>query len=97
MSMLLIGYYHGLLLRDTNADSLISALYSNGLLTAEEQNFILSGYSFHHRNLLLLENVRHMDSQALLTFSESVKEVWPQIGIQLITGTHTHTYIYIYQ
>ena len=100
--MLLIGYYHGLLLRDTNADSLISGLYSNGLLTAEEQNFILSGHSFHHRNLLLLENVRHMGFQALSTFSELVKEVWPQIGMQLITGTYVlvailiSTYIYIY-
>ena len=85
-STLLIGYYHGLLLRDTNADSLIGALYSNGLLSAQELNVILSGHSFHHRNWLLLEYVRHMDSQALLVFSEVVKDVWPQIGIQLVTG-----------
>ena len=86
-STLLIGYYHGLLLRDTNADSLMGDLYSTGLLTAQEQNVILSGHSSHQRNWLLLEHVRHMDSQALLAFSELLKEVWPQIGMQLITGT----------
>ena len=86
-STLLIGYYHGLLLRDTNADSLIGDLYSTGLLTAQELNVILSGHSSHQRNWLLLEHVRHMDSQALLALSEVVKEVWPHIGMQLITGT----------
>ena len=85
-STLLIGYYHGLLLRDTNADSLIGDLYSNGLLSPQELNVILSGHSFYHRNWLLLEYVRHMDSQALLVFSELVKDVWPQIGMQLVTG-----------
>ena len=74
-STLLIGYYHGLLLRDTNADSLIGDLYSNGLLSAQELNVILSGHSFHQRNWLLLEYVRHMDSKALLVFSELVKDV----------------------
>ena len=86
-STLLIGYYHGLLLRDTNADSLIGDLYSTGLLTAHEQNVILTGGSFHHRNWLLLEHVRHMNSQSLLVFGELVKDTWPQIGMQLITGT----------
>ena len=86
-STLLIGYYHGLLLRDTNADSLIGDLYSTGLLTVEELNVILCSHSSHHRNWLLLEHVRHMDSQAVLTFSRLVKNVWPQIGMQLITGT----------
>ena len=85
-STLVISYYHGLLLRDTNADSLIVTLYSTGLLTTQELNVILFGQSFHHRNLLLLECVRHMDSKALLAFSELVKDVWPQIGMQLVTG-----------
>ena len=85
-SSLVISYYHGLLLRDTNADSVIVTLYSTGLLTTQELNVILFGQSFHHRNLLLLEYVRHMDSKALLTFSELVKDVWPQISMQLVTG-----------
>ena len=85
-STLLIGYYHGLLLRDTSADSLISDLYSNGLVTAQELSVILFGHSFHHRNWLLLEYVRHMNSNALLVFSELVKDLWPQIGTQLTTG-----------
>ena len=85
-STLLIGYYHDLLLRDTTAESLVGDLFSNGLLTVQELNVILSGHSSHHRNWLLLEQVRHMDSQALLAFSELVKDVWPQIGMQLVTG-----------
>ena len=93
VSTLLIGYYHGLLLRDTNADSLFGGLYSTGLLSAQEQNIILSGHSCHHRNWLLLEHIRHMDSQALLTFSELVKNVWPQIGMQLIIGMCVPTYV----
>ena len=71
-STLLIGYYHGLLLRDTNADSLMGDLYSIGLLSTREQNIVLSGHSSHHRDWLLFEYVRHMDSQALLVFSELV-------------------------
>ena len=85
-STLLIGYYHGLLLRDTNADSLIGYLCYNGLLSAHEQNVILSGYSSHCRNWLLLEYIRHMDSSSLMIFSKLVKDLWPQIGIQLVTG-----------
>ena len=37
---------------------------------------------------VLLEHVGHMDSQALLAFSELVKEVWSQIGMQLIAGMY---------
>ena len=93
VSTLLIGYYHGLLLRDTSADSLLGDLYSIGLLSAQEQNIILSSHCSHHRNWLLLEHVRHMDSQALVAFSELVKDVWPQIGMQLITGMYVPTYV----
>ena len=103
-STLLIGYYHGLLLRDTNADSLIGHLCYNGLLSAHEQNVILSGRSLHCRNWLLLEHVRHMDSSSLMIFSKLIKEVWPQIGIQLLTGMYVyvcsiftyHTYACLY-
>ena len=87
-STLLIGYYHGLLLRDTTAESLVGDLFSNGLLTAQELKVILSGHSSHHRNWLLLEYVRHMDPQALLAFSELIKDVWPQISRQLVTGSY---------
>ena len=85
-STLLIGYYHGLLLRDTSADSLIGHLCYYGLLPTHEQNVILSGHSLHCRNWLLLEHVRHMDSSSLMIFSKLVKDLWPQIGIQLVTG-----------
>jgi len=83
---LLVGYYHGLLLRSINADMLTDAMCSAKLLTANEQIVVSSGHSGHHRNLLLLEHVRHMNIQALETFCELVQEMWPQIGSQLVTG-----------
>ena len=95
-SSVLIGYYHGLLLRDTNADSLIGRLCYNGLLSTHEQNVILSGHSLHCRNWLLLEHVRHMDPSSLMIFSELLKEVRPQIGIQLVTGMYVCMYVCMY-
>ena len=94
-STLLIGYYHGLLLRDTNVDSLIGDMYSTGLLSTQEQNTILSGHSSHYRNFLLLEYVRHMDAQDLLVFSALVKDVWPWIGMQLVTGIYVYNCDYL--
>ena len=87
-SLLLIAYYHGLLLRDIKVDSLIDALYCDELLTAYQQAVVLSGHSLYHRNWLLLEHARHMDTRSLLVFIELVKNIWPHIGIQLITGMH---------
>ena len=84
--MLLIGYYHGLLLRDINADLLVDEMLSTKLLDADEQSLISSGHSLHHRNWLLLDHVRHFDSQSLLAFSELVQDIWPHIGLQLVTG-----------
>ena len=88
ISMLLIGYYHGLLLRDIKADSLIEKMLSAKLLNAYEEDVVLSGHSLHHRNWILLEYVRHLDLQSLKEFIELVKEKWPQIGFQLTTGTY---------
>ena len=85
-SILLIAYYHGVLLKNTSVDLLIDDLYCTKLLTAHQVAVIFSGHSIHHRNWLLLEHAHHMDSQSLLVFSALIKKVWPHIGIQLITG-----------
>ena len=85
---LLIGYYHGLLLKSIDADMLTSKMRSVGLLAAHEQVIISSGHSVYQKNCLLLNYVQLMDVQALLTFSELVQELWPQIGSQLIAGTY---------
>ena len=85
-STLLIGYFHGLLLRDVDADQLIDKMCSTGLLTDYEQNVISSGHTVHHRNWLLLEYVRCMDLQLLLKFCKLLQEEWPEIGSQLIMG-----------
>ena len=83
---LLIGYYHGLLLRSIDADMLTGKMCSVGLLTAQEQIVISSGHSVYQKNWLLLYHLQHMNVQALLTFCELVQEIWPQIGSQLIAG-----------
>ena len=85
-SVLLIGYYHDLLLRDIDADLLVEKMLSTKLLNADEQRLVSSGDSLHHRNWLLLDHVRHLDSQSLLIFSELVQDMWPHVGLQLVTG-----------
>lgn len=87
-STLLIGYYHGLLLKDIDATFLINKMYSNGLLTSCEVELILTGHSFYQRNHLLLKHVQHMQIQILMTFCEFVQEIAPTIGLQLVTGMH---------
>ena len=85
---LLVGYHYDVLLRDINADMLTDKMRSAGLLTDNEKTVISTGHSVHHRNWLLLEHVRHMDMQALVTFCELLQKTWPQIGLQLITGMY---------
>ena len=83
---LLIGYYHGLLLKSIDADLLTDRMGSAGLLTAQEQIVISSGHSVYQKNWLLLEHVQYMDVHALVTFCELLQEIWPQIGSQLMLG-----------
>ena len=87
IATLLIGYYHGLLLRDIDADLLTDKMCSSGLLTADDQSLISSGHSVHHRNWLLIEYIRHMDLQFLLELFKLVEEEWPEISLQLNAGT----------
>lgn len=91
---LLMGYYHDLLLRDLNAGLLTDRMCSAKLLTGHEQAIISSGHSIHQRNWMLLEYVRHMNVQALISFCSLVQEIWPQVGSQLIIGMHIIILIY---
>ena len=83
---LLIGYYHGVLLKDINADSLFDEMCSQCLLNAHEQSVISAGHSVHHRNWLILEHVRCMDTKVFLAFCKLVQKLWPLVGSQLIAG-----------
>ena len=94
ITTLLVGYYYDVLLRDIDADVLTDKMCTTGLLAEHERAIIYSGHSIHHRNMLLLEHVRHMDLQALVTFCELLQEMWPQIALQLTTGMHVHMYIF---
>ena len=86
---LLIGYYHGLLLRDIDADLLTDKMSLTGLLTADALSIISSGHTVHHRNWLLLEHVRHFELQLLFEFCKLLKEEWLEIGLQLTEGMYT--------
>ena len=83
---LLIGYYHGLLSRDVNADILIKDMYSKKLLNTDDQTLISTGYSVYKKNLLLLEHARHMDAKSFSEFCKLILNLRPEIGTQLITG-----------
>ena len=85
-STLLIGYYHSLLMRDIDPCVVMDKMCSNGLLAPHDQDTILAGYSIYQRSWLLWEHVRHMKMQALMKFCESVQEIVPQVGLQLIAG-----------
>jgi len=90
---LLIGYYHGLLLRDNDADLLTDQMCSTGLLSVHEQTIISSGHTIHHRNWLLLECVQHIHPYyLLLEFCKLLQEEWPEIGSQLISGIYFNCY-----
>ena len=95
-STLLTGYYHGLLLRDIDADLLIDKMCSTELLSAKEHTVISSGHTVHQRNLLLLEYVRLMDLKLLLEFCKLLEQEWPEIGSQLITSMYVCMYVYMY-
>jgi len=60
-STLLISYYHGLLLRDINADQLVDQMVSNGIVTETERSIVSTGSSIHQRNRLLLECARNFE------------------------------------
>ena len=96
IATLLIGYYHGLLLRDIDADLLTDKMCFTGLLTGDEKSAISSGRTVHHRNWLLLEHVRHFELKFLLQFCKLVKEKWVETGSQLTTGTYVYSYIHTY-
>ena len=83
---LLIGYYHGLLLNNIDADLLIDKMCTVGLLTAHEETVISSGHSVFQKNWLLMEHVRQMKVPAVMTFCDLVQQIWSRIGMQLITG-----------
>ena len=91
---LLIAYYHGLLLRDIDADQLTDKMCSTGLLTYQ-QIVISSGHTVHHRNWLLLEYVRQLDLESLLKFCKLLQEECPEIGTQLIMGKLCHNSTYV--
>ena len=90
---ILIGYYHGLLLRDIDVDLLIDKMCSTGLLTAHEQAVISSGQTVYYRNWLLLEYARLLDLESLLKFCKLLQEEWPEIGLQLNMGMCVRMYM----
>ena len=73
-------------MRHINADVLMNKMSSNGLLATHDQELILTGQSMYQRNWLLLEHVRQMKTKTLIKLCAFVKEISPQVGLQLIAG-----------
>ena len=86
-SSLLIGYYHGLLMRCIDVDLVRSKMWSSGLLSAHADDYISNCYSMHQKKCLLLEEVRHMNDNNVSAFCKLVEESCPYIGSQLTIGT----------
>jgi len=87
-STLLIGYYHGVLMREINADTLVERMATNGMLSTSDQELISIGHCLYQKSLLLLRCVQHMSARKLLEFCELLQEVYPKIGSQLVTGNY---------
>jgi len=87
-SLLLIGYYHGLLLRDIEVDQLSNVMCSSGLLTANDEILLSSSYSIHHKKYLLIEIARVMGKENLLKFCQAVQEVCPHISLKKGKGCY---------
>jgi len=85
-SLLLIGYYHGLLLRDIDVDQLSNVMCSTGLLTDVDKILLSTCCSIHHKKYLLIEIARHMDKGNLLQFCQAIQEVCPRIKCQMKKG-----------
>ena len=85
-STLLVGYYHGLLMKINDVSLVIDRMSSNNLLTPNDQEMILAGHSIHQRTWILLECVRCMGMQAMVKFCEIVQEILAKVGSQLLTG-----------
>ena len=73
-------------MRDIDLCVVMDKMCSIGLLAPHDQGTILAGCSVYQRSWLLLEHVRHMKMQALMKFCESVQEIVPQVGLQLVAG-----------
>ena len=91
-STLLIGYYHGLLMKINDVSLVVDRMSSNNLLTPNDQEMILAGHSIHQKNWILLECVRCMGMQAMVKYCELVQEILPEVGFQLLTGMQYSLY-----
>ena len=89
---LLMGYYHGLLMRDIDIDQLMDKMFSRELLTDQDQNLIFTGYSVYQRKCLMLNYARCMGTKQLLVFCNLVQELCPEIGSQLKIGMSVLTF-----
>jgi len=87
---LLVGYYHGLLMRDVNYDLLMDKMCARGLLTGQDKELVFKGYSVYQRKCLLLDYAESMSTEQLVIFCDLVEELYPEIGTQLKIGTIYH-------
>ena len=67
-------------------DDLLLLMYNHGLINKDEFDVVTSGPTRYHRNGLILEYVKQMDTASLLIFNEVLMESHPDITIPLMDG-----------
>ena len=67
-------------------DDLLLLMYNRGLINKNELDVVTSGPTRYHRNGLILEYVKQMDTASLLIFNEVLMESHPDITIPLMDG-----------
>ncbi|XP_065912310.1 uncharacterized protein [Dysidea avara] len=65
-------------------DDLLLLMYNHGLINKDEFDVVTSGPTRYHRNGLILEYVKQMDTASLLIFNEVLMESHPDITIPLM-------------
>jgi len=61
-------------------------MYNRGLINKDEFNVVASGPTGYHRNGLIMEYIKQMDTKSLVIFNEVLVESHPDITIPLMDG-----------
>ena len=70
----LIDHYSHYLTTEMDSDLIVQHMLSQQLLSEQEVDTILSAASDYHRNCLITERVRLMDTQSLVSFCEILQK-----------------------
>jgi len=61
-------------------------MYNRGLINKEEFDVVISGPTTYHRNGLILEYIKQLDTKSLVILNEVLVESHPDITLPLMDG-----------